>query len=58
MRLQYLKFSTLLFEAVVCIRAGDGKLRLVADLSVVCYEGSHGHAAAFAWCVSPRVFSP
>ncbi|KNC51571.1 uncharacterized protein AMSG_07471 [Thecamonas trahens ATCC 50062] len=29
-------------QGLMCVRAGDGELRLAADLSVVCFDGTHG----------------
>ncbi|KNC52865.1 uncharacterized protein AMSG_12226 [Thecamonas trahens ATCC 50062] len=49
--LAYLQIALRSVQALHCVRAGDGELRLKVELRVVCYSGAHMQAAVVAWGV-------
>ena len=49
--LGYLQLAVRSLQAIHCIRSGDGKWRLSADLTLECYTGAHIPLAVIAWMI-------
>ncbi|KNC52790.1 uncharacterized protein AMSG_08679 [Thecamonas trahens ATCC 50062] len=49
--LAYLQLAVRSIQALHCVKAGDGKLRLNIELTELCYHGKHMTVALLAWAV-------